>query len=97
MNAANNFSGATPLHYAVRSNRVNVVAFLLTLEEIDVNAATNLGDTPLHWASGLRRVKVIKVLLTAKEIDVKATNNNGVAALHWKPRDGNFDAVLWMS
>ncbi|EAY23394.1 hypothetical protein TVAG_070570 [Trichomonas vaginalis G3] len=40
----------TPLHFACYYNSIDVVKFLLTLDEIDINAQDSYGDTPLHIA-----------------------------------------------
>src|SRR5258708_33462566 len=75
-----NALGGTPLHEAVWSGDVEMVALLLTFGA-DVNARhAEAGSTPLHYAIISNRVKIAEMLI-AKGADVRARYRGGAAPL----------------
>ncbi len=73
---ARNWSSITPLHRAVRGNRVGYVRALLDAGA-DVNAANNAGDTPLRPAvTDPRRIAIARLLIK-RGANVKARTRKG--------------------
>ncbi|ORX52742.1 ankyrin [Hesseltinella vesiculosa] len=75
-----------PMHFAVKSQKPNLVRLLLK-HGADVNAADRWGQTPLHWAIELskkqtnRSMKVEQLLIDAGA-NVNAIDNLGRTPLH---------------
>jgi len=84
----------TPLHYAARFGRTDVVKFLLKARA-SVHAIDEDGDTPLHIAAQWGKTDVVKVLLTAKA-GVNTEGNRKLTPLHLAARWGeaNIAKVL---
>jgi ankyrin repeat protein len=79
--------GETPLHHAVKCNRRNVVALLLT-EGADVNMGTDRGDdTPLHYALMWGNWDIAKFLLENGADETKE-NAEGVSAKGYVVQQG---------
>jgi len=49
-------AGATMLHWACESGRVESLQFLLRQQIMDINTIDEQGATCLHWACGVRRI-----------------------------------------
>ena len=62
VNQAHN-NGRTPLYWASRNGKTEVVKLLLAAPGIDVNQANNNGFTPLSIASVKGHAEVVKLLL----------------------------------
>lgn len=56
-----NSLGETPLHVAVRTNRMDIIEVLLPVS--NVNSASYHGLTPLHWACLLGYTHIVDLLL----------------------------------
>ena len=64
--------GKTLLHQAVIKDKVNIVKFLLTLPEIDVNIQSKATEeTALHYAARYGHLEIAKLLLAQTAIDVE--------------------------
>ncbi|CAK9253994.1 unnamed protein product, partial [Sphagnum jensenii] len=59
---ATNKDGNTPLHWAARYGKLEVVKYLVEEKGADAKAANNAGDTPLHWAARYGKLEVVKYL-----------------------------------
>jgi len=70
------------LHYAAKRNDVDVVKFLCSIDNIDVNTTNVYGHTPLMYAAMWNHIDVVRVLMNMDNIDVNITNRyNGYTAL----------------
>ena len=58
--------GKTPLHDAVLANAVEVVKFLVSRDEVDLEATNNKGTTQLQVAQGENLVEITELLLQAQ-------------------------------
>jgi hypothetical protein len=63
-NSADKASGDTPLHYAARQGRADMVSILLN-RKAGVDTPNNSGETPLHIASYAGNTPVVQLLVDA--------------------------------
>jgi len=78
LNEGDNVRGYTPLHLAIINDRVEVVKFLLSINDIAINNADSNGDTALHHAIRIGS-KVICDYLIQYGASVRSKNSKGVA------------------
>ena len=71
----------TALHIAVIHNNLPVVAALLEVERVNVNAKDKDGNTPLMLACEKGYEDIALLLISNKLIDVNAQNKDGHTAL----------------
>lgn len=85
--------GCTPLHFAVSSQRIDVVK---TLVEYGANANLRdyMGFTPLFWATGrYADVQIANYLIDKGRASVHITTETGACALHGAALQGNLDCI----
>ena len=71
-------NGCTPLLLACRGGHLDIVVFLTTEFEYDVNACQEKSrDTALHCACALGNLEIVQYLISACKADVKAENVDG--------------------
>ncbi|OAP57597.1 hypothetical protein AYL99_08335 [Fonsecaea erecta] len=63
---AKDLRGSTPLHGAVQANALEVVKFLVSLDEVDLEACNKKNRTPVQIAQSLDFFEVTEVLLEAQ-------------------------------
>ena len=87
--------GYSPLFIACRQGHLDIVQFLLTIPECDVNFQSPFADNmaPLHIASCNGRVTIVQELLNSKECDVNCKNLAGDTPLHMASRMGHEGVV----
>lgn len=87
--------GETPLHYALRNNRVDLVRLLIS-HGCNVNVASKNGETPINIAcSNTELIECLKLLITAGA-NVNSGDFHGRLLrfpLHIAIRNGNLKAV----
>ena len=83
--------GYTPLHWAARKGKTEVVKLLLE-HGANVNAKDRFGNTPLHLAAWKGKTEVVDLLLT-NGADINAKNNDGETPLHWAACNGHTEVV----
>lgn len=66
----------TPLFNACRYDQIDVIAELLSYNDIKPNIPDNLGCTTLHCASKMNFLKATMLLLTHNDIDVNIENDD---------------------
>ena len=72
-----NYNKETVLHIAALFNREQIITFLLSNCEVDVNAKDVRGETPLHWAAWRGHLGIVKTLIQfGARIDIQ--NNDGM-------------------
>ncbi len=69
-------TGMTALHHAVKSGAVNAVRILLNAGH-NVNVRNKVGVTPLHFASAGRNSAIAALLLQQPNIDINVATNEG--------------------
>lgn len=73
--------GATPLHWAAINNFIEMVRYLTTFKQIQLNVrAGDLNSTPLYWAVRRNRIYVVAELLQ-HDANPDIPDNNGVNSL----------------
>ncbi|XP_044764518.1 putative ankyrin repeat protein RF_0381 [Coccinella septempunctata] len=77
--------GNTALHVAVRTRLRDVVEYIISRNELDINMRTNGKWTALHEATKTGRLDIIKTLLD-NGADVGAKDESGQTPLHWAVR-----------
>ena len=91
VNAAD-FNGNTALHYASEEGYQDLLEFLLTREDISVDAAATMDWTPLHCAASKGRVDAIR-MLDKHRCDLHLAARDGNTALHFAAAGGHFEAA----
>ncbi|MBL6785762.1 MAG: ankyrin repeat domain-containing protein, partial [Rickettsiales bacterium] len=85
--------GNTALLAALNGSHFEIVSYLLTLPEIDVNQSNNKGITPLFLAIEKENISIVSYLLTLPEIDVNQSNKKGITPLFLAIEEANFEIV----
>ena len=88
--------GYTPLHYAAGWGHLDVVKYLLSRNDVNVNR-NHRGETPLYWAAYNGHLDVVKYLLSRNDVSVNVRNNRGETPLFWAVRNGHLDVVKYLS
>ena len=91
INAAD-YNGNTALHYACEEGYVELVQYLLSLEDVSIDVASMMDWTPLHCAASKGRTEAIR-LLAEKGCDMNLTARDGNTALHLAAMGGHLAAV----
>ncbi|KAF4527759.1 hypothetical protein B566_EDAN015493 [Ephemera danica] len=84
-----NITGQTPLHLAIRENKVDAVKTLLSHTDCSVNAKDNRNETVLHYAASTGNVEVIRLLLLRGDILINLRNVDGETPLEQAIRKEN--------
>lgn len=82
----------SPLHFACRSNNINIVQLLLN-NNADINATTNIGCTPLMLAVIDNYINICKLLLDA-HANPNLETNDGLTALNFAYDLGDTKSIL---
>jgi ankyrin repeat protein len=80
--------GDSPLHAAVARGNKEVVAYLLSYYQTNINVKNIQGETPLHTAAVAGDVEIAELLLDAGA-DPKAVDRNGLTPSDWSELLGN--------
>lgn len=86
--------GQTPLFYAIKSQDITAVSFLLA-EGAQLSHKDLQGRTPLLATAGTGSIKIFKLLLE-KGASPKARTNSGDTALHIALREGSSDIASYL-
>ncbi len=89
LNKRNKF-GNSSLYLAASNGHVQVVSFLLTFDETDVNTGNEDGKTPLHRACDRGHLSVVKCLLEASHM----SKDEKREYLEMKTKEGKKGVVL---
>ncbi|KAJ7393395.1 hypothetical protein OS493_006367 [Desmophyllum pertusum] len=93
--AADGF-GATALHYASRTGRMDCVKWLVETVGISPKVHGRSGATPLHDAAAQGQLECVKYFLGNGAVDAETRDGSGHTALHLAARFGRFDTVKWL-
>ncbi|RMJ23771.1 Oxysterol-binding protein [Aspergillus sp. HF37] len=78
---ANNLPGTTILHLAIQCAEPQVVEYVLSVGNVDVNTRDRDGNTPLHLAAQLGRGPLVRDLLNRPALNDSIINYRGETAL----------------
>ena len=95
----------TLLHYAARDGHLEVVKYLSSRDDVDVNARdsdasapdTAVGNTPLHMAAGNHHWDAVKYLASRDDVDVLASDFRGQTALDMAVVGGALEIVKYLA
>lgn len=93
--AADGF-GATALHYAARTGRIDCVKWLVETAGISPKVRGRSGATPFHDAAAQGELECVKYFLATGEVDADTRDGSGHTVLHLSARFGRFDTVKWL-
>ena len=82
----------TPLQWAAKHGHLDVVKYLLSRDDVDVNAFAGRGNTPFEEAVFGNHLDVVKYLLSRDDVDVNVLEG-GYTVLHRAALFGFLDAV----
>ena len=85
-------NGVTPLMWVLRSRYTGIGRFLLSVDNIDVDAQDKDGKTALMWAAQEGRVNFVEFLLE-KGADVRKKDKKGWSAVDWAFHHGKLDII----
>lgn len=91
INAKEPYAGLYPLHYAVSSNRKEMVILLID-KGADINAHSSDGSTSLHVASVFGYKEIVELLII-KDAEVDAKDNRDRTPLHLASQGGHIEIV----
>jgi ankyrin repeat protein len=86
-------NGETPLVYAVKSGRKNVVELLLSAKAVDVNVKNKYGRTALIEALSRDHKEIVQLLLCTGKVDVSVSDWSGWTALTQAIKNGRKEMV----
>uniref|UniRef100_A0A2K5NWA2 Euchromatic histone lysine methyltransferase 1 n=1 Tax=Cercocebus atys TaxID=9531 RepID=A0A2K5NWA2_CERAT len=75
--------GSTCLHLAAKKGHYEVVQYLLSNGQMDVNCQDDGGWTPMIWATEYKHVDLVKLLLS-KGSDINIRDNRAPEAINGK-------------
>jgi ankyrin repeat protein len=85
-------SGWNLLMLASSAGRIEVVRYLLSSVDSDVNHKNKNGQTPLHYAASKNHPAIVKLLLE-NNADINAQDNLRATPLHRASSQGHIDVV----
>lgn len=89
---AQNSSGETALHLAVKSGNQRMVSFALNDLRIPTSVRDAFGRTPLHWAAQQGNVPIAEALLLA-HANIEAKDDMGVEPKIYAEMSGHRELV----
>ena len=88
-------SGYSALHYAARSNHIDLVRYLISNGSC-VNCTTRAGgETPLHRAAYMGNLEIIQLLYSSGG-SILLQNNDGQTCLHKACQRNHYDVVKFI-
>jgi hypothetical protein len=87
--------GNTPLHWAVRNGRTEVVQWLLDQDSVDVEAIGYGGFRPIHHAANMIREREMAILLE-KGADPDSADQAGNTPLHFAVSRGVLKPIMFL-
>ncbi|GBM32514.1 Inversin [Araneus ventricosus] len=76
------YGGRSALHLAVATGSTDVVRFLVSRDDCNIDILDNTFCTPLHWAAGKGFYDKVDILLSGRACYTSA-DDNGATALHY--------------
>jgi ankyrin repeat protein len=83
------------LHFAANENKIDIVQFLLSHPEIEIDATSTIGRTPLHLASIRGHMNIVRTLVT-KGANKNAKDFDESSPLHHASEFGHFEVIIFL-
>ena len=93
---AQNATGFSALHYAVKDNHSQFLNRLLNHRDINVNLRDETGSTALFWATKLGLYGVTERILKHPDVDVEIADNSGTTPFQLAMHDKEYRIVNQM-
>jgi len=87
--------GRTPLIYASKNGRLEIMKYLIEECNANVEAKDKLGYTPLMRASMYDHFEIVKYLIEEHNANVEAKSNNGNTPLMWASELSRLEIVKY--
>ena len=71
------FDGDTPLKYAIRLKKKDILQVLLNCPRVDPNVKDQDGDSPLMMAIKERKTAMARLMIKCPRVDLSARDSNG--------------------
>jgi multidrug efflux pump subunit AcrA (membrane-fusion protein) len=84
--------GDSPLHAAVARGNKDIVAYMLSYYQTNMNVKNIQGETPLHTAAAAGDAEIAEMLINAGA-DVKATDRAGMTPADWADLFGHAEVA----
>lgn len=88
--------GATPIHYAARSGKLDCLKWLVQNSGISSNAVAKNGSTAAHDAAAMGHLECLKYLIESTQCSVLDTTSEGATVLHIACRFGQKTITNWL-
>ena len=85
--------GRMTLFFAIEDQMTDIVHYLISKKEIDINATNESGSTALMHAAAVGQPEIVAILLNSPRTEVNATNNAGMSALDIAKENNNTAVV----
>ncbi|MBM3198844.1 MAG: ankyrin repeat domain-containing protein [Chlamydiae bacterium] len=97
INATGGSLNRTALMLAALRGHTNIVQYLLSQENIDLNAQDHAGKTAMMLAAALGHTNVVQYLASREGIDLNARDHGGATALILAAGFGQLDIVQYLA
>ena len=85
----------TALHFAANEGKLEIVNFLLSQPEIDIEAASTIGRTPLHLAAIRGHMPIVRSLIN-KQANKNVKDFDENTPLHYASEFGHFEVIIFL-
>ena len=90
--------GNTPLHYACKKGKYEIVKFLTNHHECNIEAENfYYKDRAVHLACESGHIDIVRHLVINKHCDINAKNSRGYTPLHYACGEGKYEIVKFLT
>lgn len=88
--------GATPIHYAARSGKIECLQWLIQEAGISGTKSANNGATPVHDAAATGQLDCLQWLIQQGGCVGNVSDKSGATPLHLAARFGHLSVTVWL-
>ena len=85
--------GLSPLQHACQNGYADIVALLLSFDNIDIQSKHKFDMTSLHWACQKGFANIVQMLLATNKADINSRDDENWTPLHWAVQNGHNDIL----